>query len=292
MSSLSARFNPAVLAVFFGSVGWGLTWIPLKYINDNGLHSSHLVLFAFGAGTLVLLPWLIGQYRHWKAYAGLMLAIALAGGISNAAFQTAIVYGDVVRVMILFYMLPVWSVLGGRLFLKEKIDGTRALAVSLCLLGGGLILDVFNASWSGISWIDGLALLSGIGLAATNILFRYSSQVMLFSKVAFIFMGCFVLMSVSVLLAPVAGPLPGTGVILLALLYGGLGLTLITLGTQWGVTYIDAGRASVIIVTELFVAVFSAALILASPLGVAEVSGGIMVVSAALLEGFRKPETA
>lgn len=280
------------MAVFLGSVGWGLTWLPLKYITESGLHSTHLILLAFGAGMLVLLPALIRQYRNWKPYGGLMLAIALAGGISNGAFQTAIAHGDIARVMILFYMLPVWSVLGGRLFLSEVIDKIRLLAVTLCLIGGALILDLFSTSWGTMTWIDGLALLSGIGLAATNILFRYSGRVMLLSKVAFIFIGCFLLMSISVLLLPVSDPLPGGSVILMAVLYGGIGLTLITVGTQWGVTYIDAGRASVIIVTELFVAVFSSALILSSSLSLPEMAGGFMVVTAALLEGFRKPTEA
>ena len=278
----------ATLAVFLGSVGWGLTWIPLKYITDSGLHSTHLVLLAFGAGALVITPWLIRQYSNWKRYAGIMAAIAVAGGVSNGAFQTAVAHGDVARVMILFYMLPIWSVLGGRLFLGEVIDARRLLAVALCLVGGALILDLFSASWDTITWIDGLALLSGIGLASTNILFRYSGRVMLLSKVAFIFIGCFVLMSVSALVLPVQEPLPDGNVILLALLYGGVGLTLITASTQWGVTFIDAGRASVIIVTELFVAVFSSALILSSPLSAAEMIGGFLVVSAALIEGFRQ----
>ncbi|MDX1694062.1 MAG: DMT family transporter [Ketobacteraceae bacterium] len=285
-----------VLALFLGSIGWGLTWIPLKFITERGLHSAHLVLFAFGAGALVLIPWLFRQYDNWKAHGSLMLAIGLAGGIANASFQTAIAHGEVVRVMILFYMLPVWSVIGGRIFLNEPIDTTRRLTVALCLIGGSLILDVFNTSWNGITWIDFLALLSGMGLAATNILFRYTPHITLLSKVGFVFVGCFLLMGVSLSFLPVSNPLPGVAVIGLAVLYGAIGLTVITVATQWGVTYVGAGRASIIIVTELFVAVVSATIILAAPLGPAEIFGGLLVTGAALIEGFRaeeiNPETA
>jgi drug/metabolite transporter (DMT)-like permease len=282
------KTNLGVLALFVGSIGWGLTWIPLKYISGNGLHSTYLVLFAFGTGSLILLPWVIRQYKHWKQYIGLMLAIALAGGVANVSFQTAIAHGDVVRVMILFYMLPVWSVIGGRLFLNEAIDTTRLFSIILCLLGGSLILDVFNTSWQELSWIDLLALMAGIGLASTNLLFRYSTQVTLLSKVAFTFIGCFILMSLTLIVLPVTDPLPGIEVIGLAMLYGGIGLTAVTTVTQWGVTQVDSGRAAVIIVTELFVAVFSATLILSDNLSIMEIIGGIMVTGAALTEGFRK----
>ena len=66
----------------------------------------------------------------------MMLAIGLAGGVANASFQTALAHGEVARVMILFYMLPIWSVLGGCIFLKEKFDLTRALALGACVIGG------------------------------------------------------------------------------------------------------------------------------------------------------------
>ncbi|MEZ5501607.1 MAG: hypothetical protein R3E50_02710 [Halioglobus sp.] len=74
----------------------------------------------------------------------------------------------------------------------------------------------------------------------------------------------------------------------MAVAYGALGLTLITVGTQWGVTQIEAGRAAVIIVTELFVTVFSASVIMASTLESAEIPIDAKVICAALIEGLRK----
>ncbi len=107
----------AVIVLFISSVGWGLTWLPIKALNEMGLESMHMIFIAFASGALLLSPWLIKQHGIWKQSVFLMLLIGLAGGIANASFQTAIVHGDVIRVMILFYLLPVWSVLGGRLFL-------------------------------------------------------------------------------------------------------------------------------------------------------------------------------
>lgn len=277
----------AVIVLVFSSMGWGLTWLPIKYLTDMGMSSLHLILIAFASGALVFSPWLFKQYASWKTSIGLMLMIALAGGIANASFQTAIAHGDVIRVMILFYLLPVWSVIGGRIFLKEKVSWVRLAAVVLSLSGAAVILDVVNTSWQGISWIDVLAIVSGMGLAATNILFRYTQNIPAMSKVAAMFAGCAVLIAVSLQFTGEAQSLPGSQSIVLAALYGVVWLGLITYGTQWAVTQMEAGRSSIIIVMELVVAVVSSALILKSDLGTNEIVGGIMVLCAALIEGAR-----
>ncbi|MDP4650894.1 MAG: DMT family transporter [Haliea sp.] len=287
---MNTRF--AVLILFLSSAAWGLTWLPIKALSDNGLDGLHLIFIAFCSGALLLLPWLYAQRQLWRKKLALMGMVALAGGIANASFQTAIYHGDVIRVMILFYMLPVWSVIGGRIFLGERIDAVRVIAVLLCLSGAFIILDVGHTSWTGITWIDLLAMASGMGLAATNILFRFTQDIPVMSKVAAMFIGCTMLIGMSLLVVSSTATLPGTGTILWAVAYGALWLTLITTGTQWSVTQMDAGRSSVIIVTELVVAVASTAFIVSAGLQMFEIIGGAMVLIAALLEGSRSDEAA
>ena len=65
---------------------------------------------------------------------------------------------------------------------------------------------------------------------------------------------------------------------------------LITLGTQWAVTQMEASRSSVILVMELVVAVISSAILLSAELKTYEIVGGFMVMGAALLEGARQDE--
>ena len=276
-----------VIVLFISSIGWGFTWLPIKMLSNMGLDGLHLIFIAFISGSVVLTPWLCKQYTEWKNYLGFMMMIAIAGGIANVCFQAAIYHGDVVRVMILFYMLPVWSVLGGRIFLNERIDGIRVVAVGLCLSGAFVILDVWHISWQGITWIDGLALGAGMGLAATNILFRFTQVIPVMSKVAATFYGCTLMIGMSLMVFSTAATLPDNSVITSAMAYGALWLTLITIGTQWAVTQMEAGRSATIIVMELVVAVISSALIVGSELTSYEIIGCLMVLVAALLEGFR-----
>ncbi len=286
---MNSRF--AVIILFCSSIGWGLTWLPLKYLNDMGLDSLQLIFIAFTSATVVLLPWLFRQFSSWKSHTGFMVLIALTGGLANASFQTAIYHGDVIRVMILFYMLPVWSVLGGRLFLKEKVDKLRLSAVALCLSGAFVILDVWHNSWSGVNWIDFLALGSGLGLATSIILFRFTQTIPVMSKVSSVFIGCTVLTGLTLLVTPSQAQLPANNAVIFAGLYGAIWVTLVTLGTQWAVTQMEAGRSSVIIVMELVAAVISIALLTEKDLQWTEIIGGLMVLSAALLEGSRNEDT-
>jgi len=282
---MNSRF--AVPVLLMSSIGWGLTWLALKGLNEMGLDSMQLIFIAFASGSLVLLPWLVKQHAFWKNNLIFMLMIALSGGFANVAFQSAVYHGDVVRVMILFYMLPVWSVLGGRIILKEKIDFIRITAVLLCLSGAYVILDVWNTSWHGITWVDFMAIGSGLGLATTNILFRFTQDIPVMSKVSSTFIGCTVMIGVAIVLSAEVISVPDNSAIPFAALYGAVWLTLVTLGTQWAVTQMEAGRSAVIIVMELVAAVVSLALITNVELKAYEIIGGLMVISAAVMEGSR-----
>ncbi len=103
------------------------------------------------------------------------------------------------------------------------------------------------------------------------------------SKIAVTFIGCTVLIGLSLMLFTSTAGLPDNNAVLWAVIYGALWLTLITTGTQWAVTQMEAGRSSIIIVVELVVAVVSTALIITSCLTFYEIVGGLMVLSAAVL---------
>lgn len=295
---MNARF--AVLVLCLSSIGWGLAWLPIKSLNSMGLDTPHIIIIAFTSAALALLPWIIKQRRAWLPVLPLMLALGFLGGFANVAFQTALSEGDVIRVMILFYMLPIWSVLGGKIFLNEAIDKRRIAALFICVGGAFFILEAWNFSWTSFSGIDLLALGSGIGLASTNILFRFTAKAPLASKIGFMFTGCVILMLIPLLLFPnfiatntdwlLSAPLPNNGAVPLAMAYGMAWIMAISFGSLWAVTQIEAGRSAVILVLELVAAVTSVVLITHSDLKSHELIGGIMVLIAALLEGTR-PES-
>jgi drug/metabolite transporter (DMT)-like permease len=276
--------------LFISSIGWGLTWLPLKFLSAQDMEGLLLILIAFGASAIVLIPLTYRQRGHWQGHFHLLLLIALFGGFANLAFQTAIYHGDVIRVMILFYLLPVWSVLGGRLFLGEQIDLKRMVAVIAALSGAFLILGGPQIFTSPPGWIDLLAIGAGLSFAMNNLVFRYTEALPLTGKVNAVFAGCALMVLVYLLTIQPSSSTLSTTNITLTIAYGIGWIMLITFGTQWGVERLEAGRASIIIIMELVAAVLSAAMILGETLQGLELVGGLLIVAAALTEVFR-PET-
>lgn len=278
--------NPVVV-LFAASAIWGCTWWPLRELAGLGVAGLPQVLVAYGSVALLLLPVLLLQRDRWRADARLMASIFVLGGLANLAFAYALVQGDVVRVMVLFYLLPVWGVLGGRLFLGERIDAQRALAVVLAvggaflILGGTAILDAPPA------WIDLVAIASGFFFAMNNLCFRAAQRAPVPSKVAIMFLGCgafaLLLVGAGVQAMPTGIPASTWALTVAA----GLMLLTATAGSQYGVTHLEAGRASVIIIMELVVAVITAAWWAGDMLEGVEWIGGAMVLTAAFLEAWR-----
>lgn len=282
---------PLVVLLFSASL-WGLSWWPLKGFAAAGLSGPVLVLLTYGVVGIVGLPWLLRERQRWRGETGLLLLLALVGGWANAAFVNALVLGDVVRVMLLFYLSPVWSVLGGRLFLGEAVSRRRALAVVLALAGAFLVVGGLSALAAKLSVADLLALSAGLAFAGNNIVSRAAQSTPVWSKTVSVFAGCGLAALLMLALtgsSAVAWPTPTLplGLALAAYAFGWM--LLATATWQYGVTHMEAGRSGVILIAELLVALVSATLIGGEQLAPREWIGGALITAAALLEATDTP---
>jgi len=277
-----------VVVLLGASVLWGLSWLPLKSINTMGIDGVSLIFVVYGLLALTLSPLLIKQFMVWKEHKQVMLLIALFGGGANLAFTYALINGEVIRVMVLFYLLPVWGVVGGRIFLQEDIDRWRYLGVFLAISGAFFILggvEVLNAP---PSWIDLIALVSGLFFAMNNILFRASQSVPVSAKLGVMFLGCFSLAGVLLIGGVEQFPQDMNGNIWWMLVsYALFWLLVANIGSQWSVTHMESGRSSIIIILELITAVVSATLIAGETMSTIEYIGGALIVAAAFIEALR-----
>lgn len=278
----------AVLVLLGASVLWGLSWLPLKYFGRYGIQGVTVTLVAHGSVGAIAVPWLVRRRQLLRADLLGVALIALFGGLANLAFASAIVSGNVVRVMVLFYLLPAWGVLGGYFLLGERVDLLRKLAVAAALVGAGLTLGGVQLLRTPPALADALAVISGMALALNNVLCRKLSAVSVTDKVAAMFAGC-LLWAIPLTLLGIQ-PLPihvPTAVWFELCGFGLIGLVVATAGTQWGVTHMEAGRSSVLIIMELVVAVASAAMLDGTRLRPVEWLGGALIALAALAEGLR-----
>jgi drug/metabolite transporter (DMT)-like permease len=281
-----------VLVLVSASVLWGLTWMPLKYFGGFGLQGVTVTLVAHGSVGLLALGWLSWRFSRWRSAAGGLLALAACGSVANLSFASAIVSGDVVRVMVLFYLLPAWGVLGGWLLLGERVDAFRKLSVGGALCGAVLILGGPSVLTRAPSGADVLAVLSGLALALNNVLFRKLDHLAVAEKTAAMFAGCLVLaLSLTLLgVQPAPSDVPFAVWLKLAA-FGLVWLAIATAGTQWGVAHMEAGKSSVLIIMELVTAVLSAAVVSGSKPSALEWAGGALVVAASLIEARRPAPT-
>ena len=271
---------PQILLVT-GAVAWGLGWLPLHHFASVGLVGMPLVLLVYGLLSLFAIPVLWLERRAWLPQRNGLLAIAICGGGATAALVTALAIGEVVRVMLLFYLAPVWGVLGGWLLLGERLTPLRIGALLLAMLGIALTLNISSALTHPLSGSDWLALAAGLGFSLNNLATRAADQVPLASKTLAPFLGSAL---IAVVLCPVLGEYPPPLSLTLSWQIGlmALGWLLSMAAVQYGVSHIEAGHAAVLVVFELVAAVLSSAWLGNQAIGTHEWLGAALVMIAAL----------
>jgi drug/metabolite transporter (DMT)-like permease len=278
------RTRLAVAALLVAGLLWGLMWIPLKYFGSRGLNGITLTMLSYGLVGLLSLPWILYRRRTWWPQRRLVLMIAIAGGLANVCFLSAIVRGEVVRVMLLFYLAPVWGVVGGRIFFGEPLTRLRVVGMATAVVGAVLLLGgpAVLASPPGV--VDLLALASGMLYASQNLFTRAADRTPLDAKSLVVFVGCGLLSSLIVL--GTGEPFPEMAPLLVGQLFAFAGIWMLAamVVTAWGVTHLEAGRAAILLVFELLAAVISAMWIAGERLDGFEWIGAALIVTAALLE--------
>ena len=100
-----------VLGLLTGATVWGLIWYPYRVLEHAGVGGALAATLTYG-GAFVLGVIL---FRPQPRLSWLLAAIALTAGWANVGFTLAVIYGDVMRVVLLFYLAPVWTMLFARM---------------------------------------------------------------------------------------------------------------------------------------------------------------------------------
>jgi len=279
----------AEIVLLLGAAIWGLGWMPLAHFAGQGLAGMPLVLCTYGLLCALAVPLVLSQRRQWWPQRSALLAICLFGGWATAGLVAALSEGDVVRAMLLFYLAPVWGLLGGRLLFGERLTPSRLGALALAMLGIALTLGISHQTFRPLAASDWLALSAGFAFALNNLATRAAEQVPLASKAVVGFIGSAVLGGLFCLLQ--GTPLPAVDA-QQWLQLAGFGLFwLAAMGAaQYGFSHVEASRAAVLVVIELLVAVLTAAWFGERELGLREWLGGSLVLAAALIAARPTPE--
>jgi len=159
----------AVLALALNALVWGLSWWPLRQLDADGLHPLWATACVFTLATVVLTLISPSGWGHFTQHPQLWWLMA-AAGLTNVGFNWAVTTGDVVRVVLLFYLMPTWSLLLAWWLLGERPTRGALMRLGLALLGVVLVLKTPESTWPLPQDLpDALALFAGFCFALTNI---------------------------------------------------------------------------------------------------------------------------
>lgn len=272
----------AIAALLFSSSLWGVIWYPLRWLDEAGMSAvwSSLVMY-LAAGALAL-PFIFKQDIFKAGNRQDLLFLAIAAGITNVAFLVALTEGEVMRVMLLFYLSPIWSVLLSRWWLKEQLSSSAIAMLGIAMTGSVVMLWDTSVGWPwphGLA--DGLALIAGIAFSVNNVLARKLANVSMAAKTGVIWWGV-VIASILVLVWQQT-PMPAVtmNVWIVAGLVGILGIVVMTVTVLYGIARMPIYHSSVIMLFELVVAAFAAWALTSEVMSLQEWLGGALIMIAA-----------
>ena len=291
MASKSSQTPLAVPSLLLAATMWGLLWYPVRLLETQGLAGIWTTLVAYLAASVVGLAWAWPRSADLVRSPAGLLGLALAAGWCNVSFILAVAEGTVVRVVLLFYLSPVWAVLLGRLFLGERV-GLLSSAVLLVAMGGALLMlwdPALGAPWPQDA-ADWFALTAGVAFAVNNVIVRGLQRVALSVKTAVAWWGGAAMGLAWLALTgdsvPAASTVGWSGAAALGL----FGIVVMTITVQYGVTHMPVRRSAVILLFELVVATVSSQLLAHEVLPPREWLGGILIVGAALVAAWKGEE--
>lgn len=273
-----------VLALLFTVTFWGVIWYPLRWLEAAGLEGLWATWTMFFAATLVsaVLAW--PYRRELLAHPGLLLLLALAGGWMNTAFVLALLEGNVMRVLLLFYLSPLWSTLLGWWWLGERPSPMGMATLALATLGAAVMLwnPQLGVPWPQ-GWADWLALSAGLAFSLTNVLLRRLQHLSDPLRVYVGGVGVLMVAGIWLLLAGLDFPQVDGAVWGGALLLGGVGILIAGLAVVYGVSNMPVHRSAVIMLFELVAGALSSQWLTDEVVTSVEWLGGGLIVLGAYL---------
>ncbi|MFK7877205.1 MAG: DMT family transporter [Paracoccaceae bacterium] len=277
----------AKLACLAAGAVWGLFWIPLRAIGDAGVHSVWATALFFMVPAVIALPLFVINWPRIKR-AGLpcQITIAVSGG-ALTLYSTSIMFTDVVRALMLFYMMPVWSILLGYFVLGERITLVRLLAILLALVGMMVMLGLGIRFPIPQNTGDWMGLAAGGLWAVTMVRVRSHPEHSANDMTAGFFLwGATLAILVALIVSPESLPNAKqvTSVLPMLVIFMVLFAIPATFASLWGPKFLNPGVAGLMFVPEVVIGAVSAALLAGEAFGGREAIGITLIIAASLLE--------
>jgi len=274
-----------IFSLLFGAFVWGIIWYPYRLMANAGVSGIYSSFYVFILTIAIALPYFFITKKKVPIWSKDFWLLALVAGYTNISYVLAVIDGEVVRVMLLFYLSPVWTIFLAHFMLNEDTQKRHYIAVFISLIGAfimfwepGYLIHLDSKS-------DWLALGSGLGFAITNVMTRKHEHMTVNQKALAIWLGVIVVAMICIMFDKNALPTldffrPVDAAIMMAI---ALSLFLSTLLVQFGVTQIKAVEASSFFLFEIVVAAISSYFLVGESIAFNEWLGGIFIIAGVIL---------
>ena len=285
-----------VSALLVNAFVWGVSWWPFRHLQAMGLHPLWATTLIYVLSAAVIVAWRPSSLRQVASQPGLWLMF-LASGSTNATFNWAVSIGDVVRVVLLFYLMPLWALLLARVILKEKLTASAVVRVAMALAGAALVLSHGAEGGNGAAPAtilpDVLALLGGFAFALNNVMLKRESAQPEEGRALAMFLGGAVVAGLTATGLSAAGtagvqwPVAPTSWLLPAF---GLAIAFMVsnLCLQYGAARLSAAATAVVMPCEVLFAALTAVWWGGATLHATVLAGGALILAATLASVLEK----
>lgn len=275
-----------IFGLILGATAWGVLWYPFRVMQAAGLAAPVATFLCYAVTVMVGAVMLRQVWCEFLPNLKWLIAIGFAAGVTNVAYLVAVMEADVIRIVLLFYLAPLWTVPLARAMLNEKLTLAGYLTVAVAMAGAFVMLWRpelgLPAPRNAYEW---LGLVAGFMFSLSNVLIKRTAAASPGAKTLASAIGVAVvalpvavwqvptLADWSTLAAPHASLIIVIGIVLLS--------TSVVL--QYGLSKVSANRAAVILLFELIIAAIAAHYLANEVTRVQDWIGGAMIVSAGFI---------
>jgi drug/metabolite transporter (DMT)-like permease len=274
-----------MLSLLFGAFVWGIIWYPYRLMAQAGVSGIYSSFYVFILTLAIALPYFFITKKNISIWSKDFWMLSFVAGYTNISYVLAVIDGEVVRVMLLFYLSPVWTIFLSHFMLNENTQKRHYIAAFLSLLGAFVMLWQPNSFIHLDSKSDWFALSSGIGFAMTNVMTRKHQHMTINQKALAIWIGVIMVATICIMFdtdrmpsLDFFKPVDGLIAIIIAIC-----LFFSTLLVQYGVTQINAVEASSFFLFEIVIASISSYLLVGETMIMREWLGGMMIMAGVFL---------
>lgn len=286
----SRQENLAKLACAYSGVAWGLFWIPLRAMDEAGVTGAWATVMIYIAPLICAAPILVLRWRAIAQGGWLTQMIGLTAGIGLVCYANGVIYTEVVRAMLLFYLTPLWSFILARIFIGEAITPIRWLAMAFGLAGMLIMFGIDTGFPLPRNAGDWMGLAGGVAWAVGALLLRMDGRQHAAFDCLLTYYVWGSVIAIAIALLPVSGSpaLPAATDVLAVLpwLVPVLIVVIVpaTFAAMWGAPLLNPGTVGLLFMTEISVGTFTAVIWAGEPFGTREIVGIALITAAGLAE--------